>query len=113
MDVDVIGVPTDDGGRMRADALESSLADRAGEGLFAAVATAGTTNLGVIDDLAGIADVCARRGIWFHVDAAYGGAALAAPSVRDRFAGIVRSRRNGSPSSWLRITSMKVVTRFF
>ena len=90
MDVDVVGVPTDAGGRMRADALEAALTDRAGEGLFAAVATAGTTNLGVIDDLAGIADVCARRGIWFHVDAAYGGAALAAPSVRGRFAGIER-----------------------
>jgi glutamate/tyrosine decarboxylase-like PLP-dependent enzyme len=90
MDVDVIGVPTDAGGRMRPDALEAALTERAGEGLFAAVATAGTTNLGVIDDLAGIAAVCARRGIWFHVDAAYGGAALAAPSVRPRFAGIER-----------------------
>jgi L-2,4-diaminobutyrate decarboxylase len=90
MDVDVIGVPTDAGGRMQGEALERALAERAGEGLFAAVATAGTTNLGVIDDLAGIGEVCASRGIWFHVDAAYGGAALAAPSVRDRFGGIER-----------------------
>jgi L-2,4-diaminobutyrate decarboxylase len=90
MDVDVIGVPTDAGGRMTAAALEGALAERAGEGLFAAVATAGTTNLGVIDDLSGIADVCAARGLWFHIDAAYGGAALAAPSVRARFGGIER-----------------------
>ena len=53
-------------------------------------ATGGTTNVGVIDDLAGIADVCARRGLWLHVDAAYGGAGLAAPSVRPKFAGIER-----------------------
>ena len=52
------------------------------------MATSGTTNLGVIDDLAGIAEVCRERGLWFHVDGAYGGAALAAPSVRHLFAGI-------------------------
>ncbi len=90
MDVDVIGVPTDAGGRMTAAALEAAIEQGAGDGLFAAVGTAGTTNLGVIDDLAGIAQVCERRGIWFHVDAAYGGAALAAPSVRDRFDGVER-----------------------
>ena len=59
--------------------------------LFAIVATAGTTNAGVIDDLAAVADVCQRTGAWFHVDGAYGAAALAAPSVRDRFAGIERA----------------------
>jgi glutamate/tyrosine decarboxylase-like PLP-dependent enzyme len=90
MDVDVIGVPTDANGRMQGGALAHALERSAGEGLFAAVATAGTTNLGVIDDLAGIAEVCARRELWFHVDAAYGGAALAAPSVRRRFDGIER-----------------------
>ncbi len=90
MDVDVIGVPADANGRMQGDALERALAGHAGDGLFAAVATAGTTNLGVIDDLAGVADVCAGRGIWFHVDAAYGGAALAAPSVQARFDGVER-----------------------
>ena len=56
--------------------------------MFAVVATAGTTNLGLIDDLAGIAAVCRERGLWLHVDGAYGLAALCAPSVRDRFAGI-------------------------
>jgi aromatic-L-amino-acid decarboxylase len=56
--------------------------------VFAVVATAGTTNAGLVDDLAGVAAVCADRDIWMHVDAAYGGAALLAPSVRDRFAGI-------------------------
>ena len=52
------------------------------------VATAGTTNAGIVDDLAGVAAVASERDLWFHVDAAYGGAALFAPSVRDRFEGI-------------------------
>src|SRR4029077_2039947 len=58
------------------------------DGVFAAVATSGTTNLGVVDDLAGVAEVCREDGLWFHVDGAYGGAALAAPSVRPLFTGI-------------------------
>ena len=56
--------------------------------LFAIVVTCGTTNVGVIDDLRAAADVAAELGTWLHVDGAYGGAALAAPSVRDRFAGV-------------------------
>jgi glutamate/tyrosine decarboxylase-like PLP-dependent enzyme len=52
------------------------------------VATAGTTNAGIIDDLAGISEVARAHEMWFHVDAAYGGAGLLAPSVRDQFAGI-------------------------
>jgi len=54
----------------------------------AVVATAGTTNAGIVEDLAGISDVCRRRGLWFHVDGAYGAAALLAPSVRSLFDGI-------------------------
>jgi hypothetical protein len=56
--------------------------------VVAVVATAGTTNAGIIDDLAGIGEVARDRGLWFHVDGAYGGAALFAPSVRRRFDGI-------------------------
>jgi glutamate/tyrosine decarboxylase-like PLP-dependent enzyme len=52
------------------------------------VATAGTTNAGIIDDLAGISETAREHGMWFHVDAAYGGAALLDPSVRDQFIGI-------------------------
>jgi glutamate/tyrosine decarboxylase-like PLP-dependent enzyme len=57
----------------------------------AVVATAGTTNLGLIDDLGSIADACHAAGVWLHVDGAYGGAALLAPSVRERFVGIERA----------------------
>lgn len=59
--------------------------------LFAVVATGGTTNAGIIDDLEGIAQVCEKENIWFHVDAAYGGGALAADSVRYLFNGIEKA----------------------
>ena len=59
--------------------------------VFAVVATAGTTNFGIVDDLAGVAEVCRELGLWFHVDGAYGGGGLAAPSVAHRFAGVERA----------------------
>ena len=55
------------------------------------VATAGTTNAGIIDDLEGVGSVAAAEGLWFHVDGAYGGAGLLAPSIRDRYAGVERA----------------------
>ncbi len=91
MDVDVLYVPADERGRMTGAALAQALDEAGDDGVFAAVATSGTTNTGVIDDLAGIAEVCRERGLWMHVDGAYGGAALAAPSVRHLFAGIERA----------------------
>jgi L-2,4-diaminobutyrate decarboxylase len=91
MDIEVIDVPVDELGRLTGEAtarvLDRHTADEL-DGLFAVVATSGTTNAGQIDDLAGVAAIAAARGLWFHIDGAYGGAALAAPSVRDRFAGI-------------------------
>ena len=56
--------------------------------LFAVACTAGTTNLGIIDDLEGIGAICKQNAVWYHVDGAYGGAALAAPSARMLFNGI-------------------------
>jgi L-2,4-diaminobutyrate decarboxylase len=87
MDADIVEVP---GERLTGDALAPVL-EREGDRVFAVAATAGSTNLGLIDDLASVAAATADAGIWLHVDAAYGGAALAAPSVRDRFAGIERA----------------------
>ncbi len=84
MDVDLVTVP---GERLTGADLEPALAG-VGDRAFAVVATAGSTNLGLVDDLASVAEVCRRQGMWLHVDGAYGGAALAAPSARDRFAGI-------------------------
>jgi aromatic-L-amino-acid/L-tryptophan decarboxylase len=56
--------------------------------LAAVVATSGTTNAGIIDDLAGVSEVAREYGLWFHVDGAYGGAGLFAPSIRARYDGI-------------------------
>ena len=56
--------------------------------ICAVVASAGATNTGCVDDLTGVADVCASRRWWLHVDAAYGGAALAVPGLAGDFDGI-------------------------
>ena len=91
MDVDVLQVPVDKTGRLQGatvsaaiDQLHSTTKNR----VFAVVATSGTTNLGIIDDLKGIGSAAHDRNIWFHVDGAYGLAALCAPSVRQMFEGI-------------------------
>ena len=94
MDADVVLVPAGDRGELSGDALRSTLdslddADR--DRLFAIVATSGTTNVGVVDDLAAAADAAEDLETWLHVDGAYGGAALAAPSVRHLFDGIERA----------------------
>jgi glutamate/tyrosine decarboxylase-like PLP-dependent enzyme len=89
LDAELVVVPENDQGRMTADALRAALINS--HDVFAVVASAGTTNAGIIDDLSGIADVCERFGVWMHVDGAYGGAALAAPSVRPLFNGIERA----------------------
>ncbi|MEZ5116451.1 MAG: aminotransferase class V-fold PLP-dependent enzyme [Candidatus Nanopelagicales bacterium] len=91
MDIDVLAVPVDELGRLTGPALREALEQHDADDVFAVVATGGTTNYGIVDDLAGIADVCADFGLWMHVDGAYGLAGLAAPSVRPRFDGIERA----------------------
>jgi glutamate/tyrosine decarboxylase-like PLP-dependent enzyme len=88
MDADVVEVPHDGRGRLTGAALAEALRTTDRDRLFAVVASAGSTNAGVVDDLAGVAEVCREHDLWLHVDAAYGGAGLLAPSVRERFAGI-------------------------
>ncbi|GAA2108878.1 aminotransferase class V-fold PLP-dependent enzyme [Kitasatospora saccharophila] len=75
--------------RLTGPALRAALAaDPHPETVIAVVGTAGTTNEGIVDDLAGIAEAAREYGLWFHVDGAYGGAGLFAPSVRARYDGI-------------------------
>src|SRR5580692_2334123 len=88
LEMDPLTVHTDDH-RLTGAALRAAIeADGDPSSLAAVVATSGTTNAGIIDDLAGVAEVCRERGAWFHVDGAYGGAGLFAPSVRPRYDGI-------------------------
>jgi L-2,4-diaminobutyrate decarboxylase len=81
MDAGTLEVP---GARLTGAALRAALEADA-DGVFAVVATAGSTNLGAVDDLRGVADVCGEQGLWLHVDGAYGLGALCAPSVCARF----------------------------
>jgi glutamate/tyrosine decarboxylase-like PLP-dependent enzyme len=64
---------------------------RAGFAPFMVVATVGTTNAGVVDAIAAIADVAAGEGLWFHADAAWGGAAALVPELRPLLDGIERA----------------------
>jgi glutamate/tyrosine decarboxylase-like PLP-dependent enzyme len=94
MDADLIVAPADDRGRMTADAIRATaagLSDDDGARLFAVVATSGTTNAGVVDDLTASADVAGELGTWLHVDGAYGGAGLVAPSIRRLYDGVERA----------------------
>ena len=91
MDADVALVDVDERGRMDGAATRQAieaLSDADRGRLFAVIATAGTTNVGIVDDLAGVGAVARNAGIWFHVDGAYGGAALCAPSRRALFEGV-------------------------
>jgi glutamate/tyrosine decarboxylase-like PLP-dependent enzyme len=91
MDVDVLKVAVDQNGRLQGSAVAEAidhLHATTKARVFAVVATSGTTNLGIIDDLKGVGKAAHDRGIWFHVDGAYGLAALCAPSVREMFDGV-------------------------
>ena len=104
MDADVVMIDCPDE-NLQGHALKSAideLEEKDRKRLFAVVATGGTTNAGIIDELDTIADVCEQEGIWFHVDAAYGGGALAATSVRHLFNGIERADSiTIDPHKWL------------
>jgi aromatic-L-amino-acid decarboxylase len=86
-------VPTDADLRMDDEALAAAVADdrAGGRRPFMVCASAVTTNTGAIDPLAAIADVAEREGLWFHVDAAYGGFFQLTDRGHERFRGIERA----------------------
>jgi len=83
-------VATDSYLKMDLDDLARRVAEdrRNGFAPFMVVGTAGTTAAGVIDPLADLASFCRSQGLWFHVDAAWGGAAIISPRLRDHLGGI-------------------------
>ncbi len=92
-DEGVIVAPTDDALRLRGPALAATLDDAARRGLrvFAVVASAGATAAGTFDPLDEIADVCAARGVWLHVDGAHGASALFSERHRGLLTGVARA----------------------
>jgi len=90
--------------RMKIDGLRARIAADKAAGMrpFAVVGTAGTVATGMVDPLPEIAQVCRDEGMWFHVDAAYGGPAVLAPDLRPQFAGIEEADSIAfDPHKWL------------
>lgn len=85
-------VDVDSAGRMKVDHLENEIERALKEGAlpFMVSATSGTTVLGAMDPLEGIADVCKKYGLWLHVDAAWGGGLLMSQKHRHHLKGIER-----------------------
>jgi aromatic-L-amino-acid/L-tryptophan decarboxylase len=86
--VEALVVPTTDHRFTGADLRAALVHDTDDAPVIGVVATAGTTNAGIVDDLAGIAAAAREFDLWLHVDGAYGGAGLFAPSVRAKYDGI-------------------------
>ncbi|MFB4350881.1 pyridoxal phosphate-dependent decarboxylase family protein [Microbacterium sp. CR_7] len=90
MDAEVLLVPAGPDGVLRADAVREALREH-GDEICAVVATAGSTNFGIVDDIAGIAALKDEFDFWLHIDGAYGLTAMLAPEARSIFAGVERA----------------------
>ena len=90
MDVEIIKAEVAEDGRLRGPAVQAAL-DEAENGVFAIVATGGTTNFGIVDRLDEIGKIANDNGIWFHVDGAYGLAGILAEVSKPLFAGLERA----------------------
>ena len=90
MDVEIIKAEVDGEGRLRGPAVQAAL-DAAGSGVFAIVATGGTTNFGIVDKLDEIGEIANANSIWFHVDGAYGLAGILSPVSKPLFIGLEKA----------------------
>ena len=86
-------IGTDAAGRMRPDLLRARIAADRAAGLrpFIVAGTAGSVDIGALDDLSALADICAAEKIWLHVDAAFGALAMLSPRLRPLLTGIERA----------------------
>jgi len=89
----VVAIESDDRYRLQVEALSRRItADRAaGLQPFFCVGSAGTVNTGAVNDLPGLAELCAREQLWLHIDAAYGGFFQLTARGKRRLAGIERA----------------------
>lgn len=88
LEMDALVVSTPDH-RLTASAVSSALeAESDLSDIAAVVCTSGTTNGGIVDDLAGVGAIARERGWWFHVDGAYGGSGIFARSLKPLYAGL-------------------------
>jgi aromatic-L-amino-acid/L-tryptophan decarboxylase len=95
-------------GRLQMDPakLEEAIQEdrNAGRLPFCVVATAGTTNSGIVDDLVAISEVCRRHELWLHVDGAFGAAVVFSDSHRDIVRGIeLADSITVDPHKWLAV----------
>jgi aromatic-L-amino-acid decarboxylase len=87
LEMDALVVHTPDH-RLTAAAVRAGIAGTDTSDVVAVVCTSGTTNAGIIDDLAGVGTLARERDWWFHVDGAYGGSGVFARSLKPKYAGL-------------------------
>lgn len=87
MDIELIKAPVDQFGKLTGEAVSTALSNTEHR-VFCVVATAGTTNFGIVDRIDEIAQVTKQHNIWLHIDGAYGLAAILDPDTKELFRGL-------------------------
>ena len=111
----IVSIPVDESKRMDPSALEKEIAKakREGKRPFCVVATAGTTVFGSIDPLEKIAELCEANSLWFHIDAAYGGALIFSEKYKNLLKGIERADSLVfNPQKWLYVAKTCAMVLF-
>lgn len=86
-------IHTDRGHRVDVAALQARITEdrAAGREPFLVIGSAGTVDTGAIDDLAALAELCAREKLWFHIDGAYGALGMLSPQIAPLLSGLERA----------------------
>ena len=106
-------IETDTQQRIDTKALEQRIDQDLADGClpFLVIGTAGNVSTGAIDPLARLAQICAARNLWFHVDGAYGAPAAALPEASEDFAGLALADSLAlDPHKWLYVPLEAAIT---